>query len=585
MRDFGGLNKLGRIGDNEFSAMENVGAERYPALSVRGRRSTLADLGSGSASLFFNEGVGWLTGSGSLFYKGEEVTGAVSGQGVEADERVCVNMGSKVLFFPDKTYFDVISGECGSLEETFTSTGASHAMIQYIFDDGDAANSVRWENNSVPANPLKNDVYFYRDDGGCHVYRYNEYGDNKWYPCYHSRYKFIHSSLPGGFREGDTVRAASNPASTTLGLDLSFEVDEVGEGYIVLRGENHFKLIYGMALAGPSMSYKYGFLGTVSRSAPDVAFACVCGNRVWGGAPDGHTVYASKLGDPFNWNAFDGIASDSYAVTIGSDGPFTGCISYDGKPVFFKNDCAVKIYGDKPSNFSVSDPVCHGVAPGSAKSLTLCEDTLFYLGSDGVYAYGGSTPVCVSDKLGGERLSEGIGGCFSGRYYLSALDSSGKRSIYVFDPAKKLWSVQDDPGTVNILSCEDDVYISAFDGEDSALISLGGKLSVDGYITGGIEESDPVWYAQTGRFFVSDPFTRRISKIWLSLDMAENTYVKIRAEYNGSDEKYSLRSYTCTRSGQKKICFAPRRCADFRLIIEGKGACELLSVSVESSVF
>ena len=66
---------------------------------------------------------------------------------------------------------------------------------------------------------------------------------------------------------------------------------------------------------------------------PELDFLCENENRLWG--CKGDTIYASKLGDPFNWNVFDGVSTDSYAVDVGSAGDFTGCFAYRGYPVFF----------------------------------------------------------------------------------------------------------------------------------------------------------------------------------------------------------------------------------------------------------
>ena len=62
---------------------------------------------------------------------------------------------------------------------------------------------------------------------------------------------------------------------------------------------------------------------TLAREIPDLDFLCVNENRCWG--CKGDTIYASKLGDPTNWNVFDGISTDSYAVDAGSEGEFTAC--------------------------------------------------------------------------------------------------------------------------------------------------------------------------------------------------------------------------------------------------------------------
>ena len=73
---------------------------------------------------------------------------------------------------------------------------------------------------------------------------------------------------------------------------------------------------------------------TIKRTVPDMDFLCENENRLWGCKED--TIYASKLGDIFNWNVFDGVATDSYSVNVGSAGDFTACCSYLGYPCFFK---------------------------------------------------------------------------------------------------------------------------------------------------------------------------------------------------------------------------------------------------------
>lgn len=69
---------------------------------------------------------------------------------------------------------------------------------------------------------------------------------------------------------------------------------------------------------------------------PDLLFVCENENRLWG--CDKTTIYASKLGDIFNWNVYEGLATDSYSVDTGSAGSFTACISFLGYPIFFKED-------------------------------------------------------------------------------------------------------------------------------------------------------------------------------------------------------------------------------------------------------
>ena len=65
-------------------------------------------------------------------------------------------------------------------------------------------------------------------------------------------------------------------------------------------------------------------------------------------------IYACKLGDPTNWFSYRGIAADSYAVTVGSDGAFTGAATCMGYALFFKENTLHKLCGTKPSDFQLT---------------------------------------------------------------------------------------------------------------------------------------------------------------------------------------------------------------------------------------
>ena len=57
---------------------------------------------------------------------------------------------------------------------------------------------------------------------------------------------------------------------------------------------------------------------------------------------------------------------------------------------------------------------CSGVQKGSARSLQVVGGVLYYLSGDGVQAFDGSLPVCVSQALGAERYHGGGHACASG---------------------------------------------------------------------------------------------------------------------------------------------------------------------------
>ena len=90
---------------------------------------------------------------------------------------------------------------------------------------------------------------------------------------------------------------------------------------------------------------------TLKRQVPDMDYLCVNENRLWG--CKGKTIFASKLGDPFNFYVFDGLPTDSWSVDDLSEGDFTGCATYLGFPIFFKERSIAKVYGTHPSNYQL----------------------------------------------------------------------------------------------------------------------------------------------------------------------------------------------------------------------------------------
>mgnify|MGYP007005783450 FL=1 len=92
-------------------------------------------------------------------------------------------------------------------------------------------------------------------------------------------------------------------------------------------------------------------------------------------------------------------------MTCGKEGKFTGIATRGDSVIFFKENYALKIYGTKPSNFTLAEYNVPGVAIGSEKSLVNINSTLFYLGHNGVYAYqSGSLPALISEESCGTYL-------------------------------------------------------------------------------------------------------------------------------------------------------------------------------------
>ena len=257
---------------------------------------------------------------------------------------------------------------------------------------------------------------------------------------------FTDGTYAGETAEANTIRAASS----TFDWSAYFRV---GDGVTISGAadpENNVTLIVREISGRDLRFYENSFTVnataasvTVAREIPDLDFLCVNDNRVWG--CKGDTICCCKLGDPSNWNVFDGLSTDAWRWDTGTAGDFTGCVSYLGYPVFFKEEAIFKVYGSRPANYEAMRSAATGVLTGAHSSLAIAGDTLFYLSRVGFMAYSGGMPSPVGDALA-RRYTAAVGGSDGAKYYASADFSTGDRTgteLLVFDTAKQLWHRED----------------------------------------------------------------------------------------------------------------------------------------------
>ena len=203
---------------------------------------------------------------------------------------------------------------------------------------------------------------------------------------------------------------------------------------------------------------------TISRTVPALKFTFECNNRLWG--IYNNAIYASALGDPFNFNKFDGISTDSYYKEVFSSGEFTGAVSYGNTPVFFKETMIYRLFGDTPDSFYLEIREAPGVSYGCDMTIAKVNGMLMYAGYDGIYGYDSSYPVKLSEKLGNFRTGRGCAGSDGTIYYVSISDFKGvysgitallkaldARRTYAYNSATKTWHRFDDDTVINRIEC------------------------------------------------------------------------------------------------------------------------------------
>lgn len=120
-----------------------------------------------------------------------------------------------------------------------------------------------------------------------------------------------------------------------------------------------------------------------------------------------------------------------------------------GYVLFFKENTIHKIYGSRPADYQVVSTQCRGVAKGASRSLSVINETLYYLSCEGVMAWDGSLPVNVSTMLDRTSLMNAryaAGAALDARYYLYTRvpQATGPRArLLVYDTERKLWHEED----------------------------------------------------------------------------------------------------------------------------------------------
>ncbi|MFR6561686.1 MAG: hypothetical protein ACLUR5_06625 [Eubacterium ventriosum] len=168
---------------------------------------------------------------------------------------------------------------------------------------------------------------------------------------------------------------------------------------------------------------------TIKKDMPDMDYITISANRIWGCSNAKHEIYACKQGDPTSWRTYAGIANDAYAVTIGSDGDFTGACTYKGMPFFFKENLIICLYGTKPSNYQVSEIYYPGIEKGSSESLALVNGYVYFKSKKGVVRFDGSSTQTISGELGLKVFNNAVGGAGEEKYYIAMQENGVKSSI------------------------------------------------------------------------------------------------------------------------------------------------------------
>lgn len=530
--------------------MENISGAAWPYLRpIRNRLTYNTACGNG---LFAHDELGWIDGT-ELWYDGH-----LAGY-VENSRKTVAVMGNRVVIWPDKVVLNVSYKRLGiysslsalksavSNPKEFDAYGVGSAVPYEIY----VWNGTDWISNGKEVEPLEN-----REKVSSVTFKSGTY---KNVPADANTIELTVQASSLGFKEGDGVTISGctkHPENNKTAI-----IREI-DGKQLRFYENAFKLDGSEGLT----AYKEPGTITFSRTVPDMDVICAVNNRLWGAKDD--TIYASKLGDPTNFNVFDGLTSDSWFQSTGTAGEFTGCIAYLGYPMFFKENLIFKIYGANAENFQFSQSATMGVKRGANRSLAIAGEVLYYLSPNGLVAYTGGIPESVAAPFGEVKYRTAVNGSDGRRLYASMERVDGTKELFCLDTETGLLTKEDD---LNVWSwcCHHGVLYG--------LQESGQTMIVNDDTAANCPDS----MVEFGDFYAQSMNRKGVSKLQMRVVIPEGSELAIYIQYDSDGVWRPVRRLTNTVKNSFEYPVRVKRCDHFRIKLEGVGYWELQAMAKE----
>ena len=564
---FQGYNHKLKIDEGQFYDMKNLSSANYPILSPRGQRGVYASptmpLGMvAKDTLCYVDGSKFVMDQYSV------------DMGLNSEEKTLVSMGAYVIILPDKKYINTADiTDFGNIEATVTTAGnVSFTLCRLDGTDYSAA----YVQASEPSSP-DNMTLWIDTSSTPHALKQWSESSGMWVTVATTYIRISATGIGIPFEKHDGITISGLEGVTLTDMDGN-PIDDGGQlaalegSAIVWDKGDDFIVVVGILDVTRTITNAI----TIKRSMPNMDYVVEANNRLWGcryGVADNggivNEIYASKLGDFKNWNCFMGISTDSYAVSCGTDGQFTGAITHLGYPIFFKEGFLHKVYGNYPSNFQVQTTACRGVQRGCSRSLAIVNEILYYKARGAVCAYDGSLPTEISAALGDVQYFEAVGGAHGNKYYLSMKDSSNLWHLFVYDTAKGMWHHEDNTHADCFCSCREEMYF--IDHADKKIRTVFG---------GGTKDTKPVeWMAETGVIGVDSPDKKYLSRLTVRMWLDIGTQVYFFVQYDSGGEWEHLFTMTGNSLRSFAVPIRPKRCDHLRIRIVGEGDARIYSIA------
>lgn len=580
-----GYNHNYNIGQGEFFDMENMSSDQYPLASVRKLRSCLTKFDEDDETEYMR---GIIQVDDKVFTLWDtylwdmstdvkyDLSSVMDDEIVHKSEQTMLVMGSYLVIFPLNIYVSLIDpehdfGKLGSSYKVAEGVTITYSPCNY---SGSALQNVVAQDDA-PDTPSHGDYWICTDPDKRGLYYYNGY-QSTWEAVATS---YVKISIPDVdltdyFEEGDAIF-------------MNTKLHEINEGSVIQKVESGYILVIGlMNKATDSEVTTSAWTLKLERKIPRMDYVCVHNNRIWGchygydniSHKTVNEIYASKLGDFKNFYVYQGLSTDSYALTIGKMGQFTGCISFQGCPHFFKENAIYKIYGDYPAEYQMIESEVLGVQAGSSKSLAVVGNYLCYKSIRDVVIYDGSTPVAISQPLSRtEMFYDAIGAGCKDKYYIEMQNGYGGHRLFVYDVQLGLW-MKETP-------CKFIQFSQSLDGQlygitDHNLWGIGSDNNAVYTLEDRLDEEWVDFFAETGEIGYETPDKKYVSRITIRAFVPVRSEIEVSASYDDRpyDHIGTIRGFDDVAT--QSLAFAPFRCDHFKIRFDGHGDCRIYSMAI-----
>ena len=563
---FGGLDHRAKTPEGFFYDSNNLTSDHYPLMATRAKQSYVHNTEDKLDCILVADTLYFTRGNTLYSWVAEDDEFAdhfIFGEYGETAKQIA-RFGAYIIILRNDGkiayYNTVINGDCGVIDR-YTIIGDA---IYYATDK--SGNRPR-QSATAPTDAQNGDLWHKTADSEELKKGLYRYTDSEWHPIYEVYTAIMYDGIDiSNIKIGDMLRVEGVAYAPYSDMNKNdYRVININNSTIVLNYD-------------PVSSYGEYIQDSASVILKFVIYEfdyiCSVNNRLWGCRYDGNvnTIYASKLGSIRIWNDYETIADSSYAVSLGSAGAFTGAASYQGYPIFFKENYIHRIAGTLPENFTLQTTECQGVKEGSHRSVTVSNDRLYFHGIGGVYAYDGNLPVKISDELGASNFSNATGVVHDNKLYMNMSDG-GVYATYVYDLSLGLWHKQNEGLTVNgFASYKDDMLCTT----DQGILSWYGKSVFTGYE---LQKLPFTWYAETGIIGTDAPGAKYLARMIIRMSMELDATMTIYVEYDSIPEWIPLTTISGDTLQSFSIPLSFDRCDHLRLRFEGTGEAKIYTIT------